>query len=93
MANDCADALGRDGSWVGEDGILATADYLKRQIVVFFALSSASPIVYTPVSHVADPAPIMVAFFEPGHYCPIFAFSKNWAVVSRQIWHYRQLSL
>ena len=30
LANDCADALGRDGSWVGEDGILATADYFKR---------------------------------------------------------------
>jgi hypothetical protein len=73
LSSTCADALHQSGSWVGEDGILATADYLKREIHVYTATLKEFPLVYTPVSkresNVATP--LLLAFFEPGHYCAI----------------------
>ena len=63
--------VARDGSWVGEDVIAATAEYLQRIIHVYFAASSASPRIYSPLhqsSQCSTSSPLLVAFYEPGHF-------------------------
>ena len=60
--------ISKDGEWVAEDIILATANYLKRPIHVYMA-GACSPQVYSPSSSVtSESMPLMVAFYEPGHY-------------------------
>ena len=65
------DEIATEGNWVGEDVILAMADYLQRQICVFFASDTASSLTYSPTafdtcSVVNDL--ICIAFYEPGHF-------------------------
>ena len=71
------DEIATDGNWVGEDVILAMADYLQRQICVFFASDTASPLTYSPPASdtcgVVNDS-IRIAFYEPGHF---------WAVASK----------
>ena len=61
--------LQTDGVWVNESGIVATADFLQRDINVYFASDACSPLVYTPAQHTAQyDQPILTVFYEPGHY-------------------------
>ena len=65
------DVIVIDGDWVGEDVILAIAEYLQRQRCVFFALDTASPLTYSLTASdtcgvVSDP--IRIAFYEPGYF-------------------------
>ncbi len=57
----------RDGTWAGEDILLVAADYLKRPIHVYNANIKDSPRIYLPSQPCSD-APVMIAFYEPGHY-------------------------
>ena len=63
-----ADAIKSDGSWAGEDAILAAADYLRQEIHVFVSSPKISPVIYSLSSDVSVSAPLKVAFYEPGHY-------------------------
>ena len=54
--------------WVDEDVIVATADYLQRQIYIFVAASSASPLVYSLTKVLPHCCLIQLAYYEPGHY-------------------------
>ncbi len=54
------------GTWVGEDVILAAANYLSRPIYVYTAAESSSPLIYSPSKCLHEF--ISVAFYEPGHY-------------------------
>ena len=54
--------------WVGEDVIVATADYLQKQIYIFVAASSASPLVYSPTKVLPHYCLIQLAYYEPEHY-------------------------
>ena len=67
----CADALQIAGSWVGEDGLLATSDYLQREIQVFVSTVTESPLTYSPARLPSGAKPIMVAFLKPVHYCSV----------------------
>ena len=58
-------------NWVREDVILAIADYLQRQICVFFASDTALPLTNLPTA--SDTYDIVndrirIAFYEPGHF-------------------------
>ncbi len=66
-----ADAIRVDCSWVGEDAILATADYLKRNISIFLSSTIVSPITYYPSSCTSVRPPVRVAFYEPEHYAAV----------------------
>ncbi len=58
-----------DGSWAGEDVILATANYLRRPLHVYCASRATSPLIYSPDEPFPFPvSPILLAFFEPGHF-------------------------
>ena len=57
-----------DGVWIGEDGIIAAAMFLSREIYVFMAVDRISPIVYPKVKTEWNSASIKVAFYEPGHH-------------------------
>ena len=61
--------LQTDGVWVNESGIVATFDFLQRDIHVHFASDACSPLVYITAQHAAQyDQPILIAFYEPGHY-------------------------
>jgi OTU-like cysteine protease len=72
-----AHAINANGIWVGEDAILAAADYLKRDIHVFIAAVRASPLIYSPLTTASDLSPIKVAFYEPGHYRAVLPISQS----------------
>ena len=56
----------RDNSWIGEDSILMTADYLRRPLHFYTFAGNSSPLIYASlISEVA--APIALAFYEPMH--------------------------
>lgn len=57
-----------DGTWVGEDVIKASADFLNRDINVYVS-TSKEPWVYKPAAISNNQtSPVRVAFLEPGHY-------------------------
>ena len=61
--------VSKDGTWAGEDVIVVTANYLQRQIHVYFASVTASPLKYSPqLATLPSTLPILIAFYEPGHY-------------------------
>ena len=58
--------LQTDGVWVNESGIVATADFLQRDIHEYFASDACSPLVHAPARHTAQyDQPILIAFYEP----------------------------
>ena len=48
--------------------IAATADYPQRQIFIFVAAGSASPLVYSPTKVLPHCCLIRLVYYEPGHY-------------------------
>jgi OTU-like cysteine protease len=60
--------VGTDGRWVGEDVIICAADFLQRDINVYIAADSYSPIVYSPRSGTVTSDALRIVFYEPGHY-------------------------
>ena len=65
------DEIATDCNCVVEDVILAMADYLQRQICVFFASDTASSLIYLPTASYTCGVindPILIAFYEPGHF-------------------------
>ena len=60
--------IGKSGTWATEDIILAAADCLQRPIHVYVAAARSSPLVYSPTQLQAARSPLLLAFFEPGHY-------------------------
>lgn len=55
-------------AWPGEDVIIATAVCLQRLLHIYVAGGSAAPLVYSPDTAPADSSPLLLAFYEPGHY-------------------------
>jgi OTU-like cysteine protease len=66
-----------DGEWVGEECLLAAADFLRREVHVFVSAVNISPIVYSPAIEPALHQPIALAFYEPGHYCSVSSVPLN----------------
>ena len=65
-------SISRNCVWVGEDVILAAADCLQIDILVYFAASDASPqVCYLRVAVPVEP-PHRIAFYEPGHFRVVF---------------------
>lgn len=77
LASEYANELGRCGSWVGEEGLLAMANYLNTQIKVFVASLHESPLTYPAISPPSTSAPILLAFYEPGHFRPVFRHNDS----------------
>jgi hypothetical protein len=64
--------MSRDGTWVGEDVVAATAHYLRRDLYVYSAVGKSSPLIYQPKDDVvAKEQPLQLAFYEPGHYSAV----------------------
>ena len=59
-----------EGTWAGEECIMAAADYLQRPIYLFKYCSTLpmSPIIYSPRTRSITKLAIKLAFYEPGHY-------------------------
>ncbi len=60
--------ISKNGVWVGESVIVAAADYLQREIDVYIAAASVSPLVYSPHPEATQNSPLRLAFYEPGHF-------------------------
>ena len=63
--------ISSNGTWAAEDIILATANNLQLAIHVCFAASGTSPMIYSPSLSKPSLSPLMLAYFEPGHYCSV----------------------
>jgi OTU domain-containing protein 5 len=63
-----ATVVAKTGTWVGEDVILAAACNLLRPIHVYIAACNSSPLIYAPSMVSTDSLPLLLAFYEPGHY-------------------------
>ena len=74
----CADEFKKNGSRVGEDSLLATTDFLQSDAHVFVWTVNESPQIYQPVSEPAySGAPVVLALYEPGHYCSVISEPCN----------------
>ena len=73
----CAENISTDGMWAAEEVILASASYMQRDILVYMAVNKILPVVYSLILIGPKLQPIRVAFFEPGHYCPVFEYSSQ----------------
>ena len=68
------------GVWAGEEMVIATAVYLRRQVHVYTYKTDASfcPRVYGPPGQCADGlSSVRVAFFLPGHYQAVESLSRR----------------
>ena len=65
-------SISHDCEWVGEDVILAAADYLRHNIFVYFAANGASPQVYSPRMAVPVEPSHKIALYEPGHFKVVY---------------------
>ena len=64
-----AASVSKDRKWVGEDVIVATANYMQRQIQAYFASATASSLKYSPqLATLLSTLSILIAFYEPGNY-------------------------
>ena len=57
--------LRSDGCSVGEDAIMALALVCNRDVIVFTA--DVEPLTYSPPNSLSKVAPLILAFYEPGH--------------------------
>ena len=66
----CIGSMQADGTWSEEESIVTAADFLLRDILMhkFGTTAAASPIHYTSSMCVSSSSPLLVAFYEPGHY-------------------------
>ncbi len=71
-AHKCASAIRKDGAWAAEDAILATANFLQRDIIIYISTQQISPLIYNATIFGPKQQPVKLAFYEPGHYCPVF---------------------
>lgn len=85
-ARKCAESISKDRTWAAEDAILATADYLQRDIIIFVSQIKRSPLTYTSNSSSLQQHPIMAAFYEPGHYRPVFEKLNEPSVMPEHYW-------
>ncbi len=69
--------VGTDGVWAGEDVIVASADYLCRDIQVFLATDKSSPRTYCPTTCISSLPSLRIAYYEPGHYVPVFSMNGS----------------
>ncbi len=53
---------------MGEDVILLVATYLKRDVYIYTANDKMSPLIYKPKSTMPSLPPMLMAFYEPGHF-------------------------
>ena len=72
-----ADAIRQPCAWAGEDIALVAADLLQRNIQVYIASESVSPLICSPIRHRLPEQPIGLAFYEPGHYCALVKSSST----------------
>ena len=72
-----AHAVEADGTWVGQDAILATADYLQRDVNIYVASSQFSPVVHPPVTCKVTLPSINMAFYERGHYMAVSCMTQH----------------
>ena len=70
-------AVETDGTWVGQDAILATADYLQRDVNIYVASSQFSPVFHPRVTCKVTLPPINMAFYEPGHYMAVSCMTQH----------------
>jgi hypothetical protein len=59
-------SLKTDKEPVGEEAIIALSNMCQREVHVYTA--HVEPLVYKPVSGIVKGEPVLLAFFEPGHY-------------------------
>ena len=67
-----AASIRQPNTWAGEDIVLVVADFLQRDIYVYIDCESISPLVYSPTFYRPTGPQILLAFYEPGHYCGLF---------------------
>ena len=68
----------KDGSWAGEDIILSTANFLQQPLHVYYASCTSPPLVYaSELSFASQAVPVLLAFYEPGHFRAIFNKSDS----------------
>ena len=60
--------LRKNGSWVGEDVIVAAATYLKQTVKVYSAAGNSPLLIYDPLGVTTSDSALPLAFFETGHY-------------------------
>ena len=73
-----ANNIRKDGSWAGEDIILVTANFLQRPLHIYCASYTSPPLVYVPeLSSASQAVPVLLAFYEPGHFRAIFNKSDS----------------
>ena len=75
----CLHNLSRDGVWAGEEVLRAAASYLCRAIHVYLGGEITWPLVYQPVREatVASSLPVILAFYELGHYMAAVRTQEN----------------
>ena len=77
--------ISSNGTWAAEDIILATANNLQQAIHVYFAASGTSPMIYSPFLSKPSLSPLMLAYFEPGHYCSVAHYESNHCTMVRVV--------
>ena len=75
----CLQNLSRDGVWAGEEVLTTAASYLCRAIHVYSGVGITWPLVYQPagVATELSSLPIILAFYEPGHYMAAVSTQDN----------------
>ena len=64
-------SIRQTNKWAGEGIVLVAADFLQRDIQVYIAGESISPLVYSPTLYRPEGHPILLTFYETGHYCDL----------------------
>ena len=72
-----ADVTAKNGVWATKDTIISAAELLRLNIKVYIAALQSSPLCYSPSLPVMDPRPLLLAFYEPGHFCPVATTSAS----------------
>ena len=75
----CLHNLSCDDVWAGEEVLRAAASYLCRAIHVYSGVGITWPLVYQPVGEatVTSSLPVILAFYEPGHFMAAVRTQKN----------------
>ena len=62
-----------NGVWVGEDVVLATSKFLRRELHVYIAAEASSPLIYTSSTLDKSLSPISLALYELVHYSAVLS--------------------
>ncbi len=74
----------KDGVYVGEDVIVASASCLGRNICVYIASIKSSPLVYKP-PYEAKLSQVCLAFYEPDHYRAVIPYKQSETITTSHV--------